>query len=878
MKHSPKPPPKWAAKLLHWLHPSETIEEVEGDLAELYAYWHEQKGKKQADVRYVLAVLSVLPPFVKRRSQKYSYSQPSFLHSPMLYNYLTIGLRNLLRYKVFSFINIIGLAIGLACSTVIVFFVNRELSFDRFHHQPEQVYRVVADFINDDGTLIPGATTPPALAPVLDKDLPEVAYATRLYPEPGNMILVEYGNKRFYEADVMRVDSSFFNVFNFPFQQGNAASALSEPNAVVLTQTIAKKYFGDLDPIGKILKMGVVDGEKTFTVTGVLKDVPENSHFTFNFLIPLKFEPGFVRDDLSTIWFWYNYYTYLRLKPGTDAAAITAKLQPLVNKYVPKHNKNQFYIQSLTDIHLHSALKSELSANGDATYVGVLIMIGLLVIVLAGINYINLITAQAAKRAKEIGIRKVAGAVRSSLTLQFLMESLLTALLAFAVAILAVIALLPVIRELVGSRLLLFSAQSIPVWLLLMGIVLVIGLLAGLYPAFYLSSLQPAGVLKGKFATSGKGILLRKGLVVFQFVISICLLAGAFIISRQLTYMQHKKLGFDQENILVIPNAAGLKNHQALVNAWKQKPEVINIGKATGMFGGDNWTLVVRPKNQKDGLFLNFLVVDYNFLPVMNVSFKEGRNFSRAFGTDNKAIVLNQAAVRQLGLKEPVLGQQIEWNVGGDKDNFYHIIGVVEDFHFTNFREAIKPYGFVANIENPGTLFVKFRSKDLTHTLAELQEIWERFVPERPFVYSFQDEQMAGLHQEEARFGLLISTLTAMAIVIACLGLLGLAIFTVEQRSKEIAVRKILGAHTVSIVALLSRDFVVPIAVAFVMATPVAWYAMDKWLQNFAYRIDIAWWMFLLAGLLAAGIALLTVSFQAIKAAMVNPVKSLRNE
>jgi putative ABC transport system permease protein len=855
------------------------LEEVQGDLHETYQQRIKQVGITNARREYLRWVLQYFlnPYFYSTVTQPY----PNPLFTAMLRNYLTIAWRNLWKARTFSLITIGGLSTGLACITVILLFVDREFAFDRFHREPGQVYRVVSDFVNDDGTKVPGATTPPALAPVLQHDLPEVAHVTRLYPEPGNMVMVEYDTKRFYETDLIRVDSNFFDVFNFPLQRGDAASALQNPHSILLTQTLAEKYFGDVDPIGKVMKIDI-DGGRAYTVTGVLKDVPETSHFTFNILVPLHFNVDFI-SDINKLWYWYNYYTYLRLKPGTAPAAFTAKLQPLVNQHVPG-NKNQFYSQALTDIHLHSALNLELATNGDVTYVRILILIAVLVIVLAGINYINLITAQSAKRAKEIGIRKVAGAFRNSVTRQFLMESVLTALLAFGVAMVAVIALLPALRELMGAGLSVFAPESNWLWPLLLVVVLAVGLLAGLYPALYLSAFEPVQVLKGSFVSSRRGIFLRKGLVVFQFVISISLLTGALIIDRQMTFMREKKIGFEQENIVIVPNAGGLQNLQALTNEWEKKPDVVEVGEATGVFGGGNWTIVVKTKDKADKLLLNFLVVDYDFLTVMGVTFKEGRNFSREFGTDVKAgVILNEAAVKQLGLKEPVVGKQIEWNVGGDKDNFKQVIGVVEDFHFTSFREAIKPFGFVAytpnpGTPNPGTLFVKVRSGDLTRTVARLQTSWEKFVPERPFAYSFQDEQMARLHQSEARFQRLFSSLTVLAIVIACLGLLGLAIYTAEQRTKEIGVRKILGADITSIVVLLSREFVGPVIVAFLLAIPLTWYAMNKWLQGFAYRIDISWWMFLVAGLLAILIALVTISYQSIKAAVNNPIKSLRSE
>ncbi|MFD2573017.1 ABC transporter permease [Spirosoma soli] len=869
-------PPRLATRLLRWFCAPHLLDEMEGDLDELFEERVASVGLRRARWRYWRDVLSLMrPQFMKRQATgtpDREYPNPSLI--TMIRSYLKIALRNQRNNGTFSLLNIGGLATGLVCFTVIALFVNRELRFDQFHHQPEQVYRVVKDFVNDDGTRVPDATTPPPLAPALQKDLPEVANATRLFPSWGNKVLVEYGDKRYYEPDGMAVDSSFFDVFDFAFRSGTKQAAFKNPNSILLTETFARKYFGDTNPIGKTLKVNINDGT-LFTVTGVLKDVPANSHFTFSFLMPLTFD-----GDVSTQWGQYNFYTYVRLRPTADPTAFASKLQPLVNKYVPD-NTNQFYTQALTDIHLTSALRWELGTNGDRSYVRILILIAVFIIILAGVNYVNLVTAQSSKRAKEIGVRKASGAPRSSVIRQFLVESVVTAMLAFVLAIAVVAVLLPFTNNLLGSGLSLFSAESRPVWLILVGVVLLVGLLAGLYPALYLSSFEPVKVLKGNFVTSRKGVVLRQGLVVFQFVISITLLAGALVVSRQLTFMQEKKVGFDQENIVVVSNAGGLTNRDALVDEWKKDPAVVNVGEATGVFGKSNWTIGVRAKGKRENLLLNFLVVDYDFLPTMDVALKEGRTFSRQFGTDSTAIVLNEAAVKQLGLTEPVVGRKIAWNSGDGPEadsNYYHVIGVVKDFHFSSFRETIKPFGFVANFKNPGTLFVKVRSADMAQTVAALQRIWTKFVPEKPFEYSFQDEQMAKLHESEARFQHLFSSLTTLAMIIACLGLFGLAIYTAEQRTKEIGVRKVLGASVPSVVALLSKDFLKLVLIAIIIAIPIAWYTMHQWLQGFAYKIDLSWWMFALAGVLAALVALLTVSYQSIKAALMNPVKCLRSE
>jgi putative ABC transport system permease protein len=703
--------------------------------------------------------------------------------------------------------------------------------------------------------------------------LPEVAYTTRIFPSWGGKYLIEYGDKRFNEANLMRVDSSFFDVFTFEFIEGNPQTAFQDVRSILLTESAAKKYFGKEDPMGKLMKLPI-DRGTNYQVTGILKDVPQNAHFTFDFLIPLKFSGG----DINTEWDWYNFYTYVRLKEGSDPDKFEAKLQPLFNTYQP-NNKNQFYTQALTDIHLTSNLKWELAANGDLSYIKILITIALFVIVIAAINYINLITAQSAKRAKEVGIRKVAGAFQKLLVFQFLSESVLTALVAFGIALLGAALLLPYTGQIFGTALSLFSEHNRFLWIILPVTILLVGLLAGLYPAFYLSAFNPIKVLKGSFSSSPKGVLLRQGLVVFQFVISTVLIAGSLIISQQLDFIQNKKLGFDKENILVLPNIPASSTAETFSNELKNVPQVIHVGGANGVLGGQNWTNSVRGKGKREEVLLNFLVVDYGFLPTMDVAFKEGRNFSGQFGTDTSAIVLNEAAVKQLGLKEPLIGQSIVWGEEDTIISYATIIGIVKDFHFTSFHDPIKPFGFVlASNGSPGNLFVKVSSEALPQAVANIEQAWKKVLPDRPFEYSFLDEQVARLHQVEARFSLLFSCLTALSILIACLGLFGLATYTAQQRRREISIRKVLGATVSNITLALSKNFLQLVCIAFIIAAPIAWYAMNHWLNNFAYRITLSWQAFFITGITVLSIALLTVIYQSIKAALTNPVKSLRSE
>jgi putative ABC transport system permease protein len=790
----------------------------------------------------------------------------------MLRNYFNVALRTLLRDKSASLIKIISLSVGMICFAIISLFIYHELSYDRFHENPGQVFRVVKDFVNDDGSRIPDATTPPAFGPAIQKDLPEVAYTTRLFPNWGRKYLIQYDSIRSYEEGVVRIDSSFFDVFSFPFVKGEKKTATANPNFIILTESTAKRIFGNEDPIGKALKMDIVQVAGDFLVTGIVKDVPENSHFTFDFLISLRtFDDP--RDDtpLNTNWGFYNFYTYVRLNPKADPEAFQTKIQGVFKKYNPD-SKTECYAQPLTDIHLKSNLKWELSTNGDYSYIRILAIIALFTIILAAINYINLVTAQSTRRAKEVGIRKASGAVKSSLVKQFLIESTIMSIIAIILSIAAVESILPQLKNLLNSTLSFFDGGGKNVLSIVIGVGLATGLLSGLYPAFYISSFEPIKVLRGAVTGFGGDTFLRKGLVTFQFIISTILIIGTLVISSQISFVRDKKLGFSKENIMIIKNAGGLKNRQSLLTEIRKSSGVKNAGAADGILGGLNWTTTAQAKGQEKSLLLNLLSVDYDFLDVMGVKFREGRNFSRSTQADSSALILNETAVKQLGIND-VIGSQVA--AGGDP---YTVIGVIDDFHFSSFHEPIKPFGFFLIEPRVNRLFVKIEGDRMVESIVEIQKLWTTLVPERPFEFTFQDEQVSKLYASEVKFQKLFSTFTFIAILIACLGLFGLSAYTAQQRTKEIGIRKVLGASVLGVTQLLSKEFLKLVLVAIAVSIPIAWYVMNEWLYTFAYHVELHAWMFVLSGLGAVLIALFTVSFQSIKAALTNPVNSLRNE
>jgi putative ABC transport system permease protein len=643
-----------------------------------------------------------------------------------------------------------------------------------------------------------------------------------------------------------------------------------------LTETTARKYFGDDDPIGKTIRINVDNGTD-FQVTGVLKDVPALSHFTFDVLIPF-----YSRRDTESEWNWYSFYTYVRLMPNTDSKQFESRVKQVFAKHQPT-SLNEFYIQPLDNIHLHSRLKWELSENGDIMYVNILLLIAMFVIVIAGINYVNLATAQSAKRAKEIGVRKVTGAVRFALIRQFLVESLMMSFLSCALSVIVTTLLLPFSKTLFGTDLSSFMNQSLWVKTVLPIVVFLIGFLAGLYPAFYLSSFQPLKVLRGRFLSSAPGIHLRQGLVVFQFIISTVLIVVTLIIQEQLAFMRQKKLGFDAENIVMLPNVRGgvgreFSNPESMAEDLKKIGAVQRVARADGIFGSKNAFNGVANKVNGTHVTLNFIRADYDFIPTFNIEVIEGRNFSPLFPSDAGAIIINQKAAVQLGLKQNIVGQKLEWDDGEGKTHDLTIVGVVNDFHFTSFHEEIKPFGFILEVNNGSTFFLKTNSNEIGNTLNEIEKVWAKHHPDKPFYYSFQNEYMAKLHLSEARFQRLFSCFTFLAIVIACLGLFGLVTALAEAKTKEIGIRKVLGSTVTGIVSLLTKQFIVLVIVAMIVSAPVAFIAADYWLQEFAYRIHIGWEVFVFGGMATIVVSFLTIYFQSIKAALIDPVKSLRNE
>ena len=806
----------------------------------------------------------------------------------MIKNFFKIAFRNLLRNKGFSAINILGLSIGITTCLIIMLFVYNELSYDRFNVKSSRIVRVTFQG-SAAGEKFNEASIMPPVAQTMKADFPEVEEATRIrdFGKPK----IVYGDKTFKEDPFCFVDANFFEVFTLPIIEGDAKTALVEPNTVVITKALAYKYFGNENPIGKVIRFK--EGDKgIFKVTGVIKRVPVNSHFQFELFASMVS----LQESKIPTWMSSNFYTYLVLQEGFDYKRLEAKLPGLVEKYIgpqmiqvmhvtlpefrKKGNNLSFHLQPLTDIHLGTQFANDLTRSGDVRYVYIFGAIALFMLLIACINFMNLSTAGASRRAREVGIRKVMGSLRIDLIRQFLIESVVITAFSFMLAIGLVYLALPVFNNLAGQNLTLQFGDH-P--LLLPGLllfVLLTGILAGSYPAFYLSSFKPVAILKGKFVSGKKSVGLRSGLVVFQFFISITLIVITTVVYKQLSYFQHKKLGYDKDQVMILPTWMLGKNGEAFRVHLVNDPRVVSFTNSGFLPAGqsDSNNFFVYPGENPDQMVKTLRYeVDENYISTLGIQLLTGRNFSKDFASDTSAVVLNEAAARVFGWGENAPGHSISTSNHDGKKITYHVIGIVKDFHFRSLHELISPLVMVL-APNPGMMIVKLKTTDIAALLSDLKKHWEAFGSEDPFTWSFLDDRFNNTYQSEQKIGLMLGIFAGLTILIASLGLFGLAKFTTEQRTKEIGIRKVLGASAAGIANLLSIDFLKLVLLGFIASTPVAWFAMNKWLQDFAYRIDISWWIFAFAAFIALAIALFTVSFQAIKAAIANPVKSLRTE
>ncbi|WON95446.1 ABC transporter permease [Sphingobacterium sp. UGAL515B_05] len=801
----------------------------------------------------------------------------------MIKNNLKIAWRNLIRNFSTSFINIAGLAVGIATCLLISLYVIDEFSFDRYNEHADRIVRVVFRGTVKGGTINEAHVMPP-VASTMKSELPEVEETARL--RIGGSPLFVVNNKVFHEEKMAYVDASFFKIFTLPFIKGNKSTAIANPNAVVISESTALKYFGTKDVVGRDLS--VKDNPTILKITGVIKDIPKNSHFHFDVFTSLDA----LEDSRSDSWMTSEYYTYALLSKNASREKLEKNLATLFDKHVAtqfmagfgmsyqeyKKTGNQIglYLQPLTDIHLHSNFNYDLSAPGDIRYVYIFSAIALFMLLIATINFMNLSTASGFRRCKEVGVRKVLGADKQNLMRQFMLEGVLLTYISLGIALGIVLLALPLFNQISGKEIEIQKLDAFKIIPFLLTFGLVVGLFSSSYPALYLSSFNPLRVLKGKISRSTKGLNLRSGLVVFQFIISVGLIFGTVVVVQQLDYMRHIKLGYNKDNVLIIPSWPLGKNEKTYYNLLMQDSRIKHVSHSSYLPAGEsnNNNFFIYPDGNTDQWVKTIRYdIDEEYIPVMGMQLKEGRNFTKTFGNDSLSVIINETAAKDLGWNDHSLGKILT-----NKDNkSYRVIGVVKDFHFRSLHEQISPLVMVLS-DQAGSLILKTQTADMEKLIQKLASLYRSFPTDIPFSYSFLDDRYAQTYQAEVKTGKLLSIFAGLTIFVACLGLFGLAIFTANQRRKEIGIRKVVGATVPDITRMLSTEFVKLVLIAIIISSPLAWWMMHKWLENFAYRIEMQWWMFVLAGALAVFIALITVSSQAIRAALTKPVDSLRDE
>lgn len=789
----------------------------------------------------------------------------------MLSNYLKIAWRTLLRHPGYSFLNIAGLALGIAASFVLLFFVKEETSYDKHFENSENIYRIASDFYNMGGF----ARTSEALFSWLKEDCKEVKHVTAL-DKIGNDMEVEVDGVEYIEGQALAIDSSFFRVFSFELLEGNPRHLMKSPDEAVLSEKLAKKYFGNASAIGETILVG--EDKKPYRVSGVVKEDKRRSHLQSDLFLSLELKnrPNWTSAAIFVYIMLHDQATTTQLEASLerlkrDRIYPTFQNESSYESWASGSHRVEYFLQPLDEIYMHSKFRFDLTPGGNPQQVAILGVIGIFLILIAIINYINLTTARSAIRAKEVGVKKTLGARRPTLSAQFLVESLFTSFLAMLVAGALAEMLIRIFEKITGQLIVNSIFDNWQHLALLAGFSVATGLLAGIYPAFYLTQFQPIKILKGQLSLSGNQ-RLRGGLVVFQFAIAVSLIIGSMVVFRQLQYMQMADKGFEQEGVLIVNNIKELNEQKTAFRQEVERfPQVVSTSFNDRMPAGNFlWMYTFQTPEMEESITIQTFPADENFIPTLGIRLLEGRNFSKDIASDSTAVILNQAAVEALGL----VGKEV---IGAEVNEGYLVVGVVQDFNFQSLREKIEPavmtFGAIGH-----RMTIKVKGTEMADFISGLESTWQRFSSEEPINYTFLDENFAKLAAKEKMLGQAVGIFTAMAILIACLGLFGLAAFMAERRTKEIGIRKVLGASVSSLVALLSKDFLKLVFIALVIASPLAYYLMEKWLQDFAYRIEISWWIFAVAGFGAIAVGFLTVSFQSVKAALANPVKSLRNE
>ncbi|WP_221394440.1 ABC transporter permease [Dyadobacter sp. NIV53] len=783
----------------------------------------------------------------------------------MLKNYFKIAIRSLLKNKLFSFINIFGLALGMSCSLLIWLWVKDEISYNSFYPDLEQIYlvRSGADWKGEKSV---GEATPGPWSESIQKEVPEVAAITKI--TWNSDFLVQVGEKSTKENGIYATQD-FFKVFQTPFVAGNASSAISQPTSIAISRKLAEKYFGTSNAVGKTLKL---NNASDFTVSSVFENIPQNASVQLDWVVNFKVQ----EQDWMKTWGNFSFRTFVRLTPQADPLHAEMVIKQVIKKNTPPQFVSFPILQGLRDVYLHGEYENLKPSGGRIEYVRVFSIVAIFILLIACVNFMNLSTARSVKRAKEVGVRKVVGAERKFLIMQFLGESLIVSILAASLAIILVIGLLPAFNEVV-QKLITLTAFDPSLWFSVIALILITGMVAGSYPALYLSSLQPIRILKGRLTFTNKGAFLRKGLVVFQFGLSIFLIIGMLVIARQMNYIQTKRLGLDKENVLYISLEGDLYNKLEVFRREILNSQYISAATTTGSMPtniqGNSGDLDWDGRDKDLVNTVNATFVGYDFAKTMHIQMLDGRDFSQEFAADTANYIINEAAAKMMKMKDPV-GKQVKFWMGKGT-----IVGVMKDFHLSSFHTAIQPL-ILVNYKGLNTSYMMIRTKPgkTQEAVSHIEKTAREFNPNYPFSYHFMDEDYEKMYRSEMIVNTLIRYFGILAIVISCLGLLGLAAFTAEQRTKEIGIRKVLGANVAGVIALLSKDFVKLIFVSIILASPLAWYAMNTWLKNFVYHIDLSWEIFIIAALISMSVALFTVSFQSIKAALMDPVKSLKFE
>lgn len=853
MKKQFNKPPSFAVWLLNRMIRSNDYDFAVGDLIETYGFIRKEENRLKASIWFWSEILRSLPGFIK---------SSIWWRFVMYKNYFKVALRNLKKNKLYSFINVIGLALGMACCILILLWVQDELSYDRFHENADRLFRVVDHEVFTNGDFLIFTSNPPALALTLKDDYPEIVNTARYTGRGGRVI--KHEDRVFKEDAFACVDPSLFEMFTFPFISGNAETALSDPYGMVITEEMASKYFGTEEPMGKTIR---VDNRLDFHITGVIRNIPSNSHLRFSFVIPFQTIQEFGRPNEG----WGSFFcrTYVLLDKNADSADVNEKISEIIKQ----HYDDIFAtisLQSIQDIHLHS---STFGGTGDFRIVILFSIIAGFVLLTACINFMNLATARSGNRSLEIGLRKVVGAGRKDIIGQFYGETMLLSFIALLIAIILVHIFLPSFNALSGKQLSIHFAQNLTIFLILIGTAIITGLISGSYPALFLSSFQPVKVLSGTLKAGTKSSVFRKILVTVQFVFTISLIIGTIVMSRQLNFIRNHKLGYNKEHVVCLRLQGDVyRRIDLLKNEFMKDPGVLNSTAVSNLPTAVGSSVALNDwegRNSDDSFLIYLLSVDHDYLNTLQMGMAEGRFFSRKFPADTAdGVIVNETAVRIMGMESPV----------GKRVQFGRVVGVLKDFHFRSLHRKIDPLMIYSSPRQYRYLMIRIKLGEVSNTIQNIENAWRGLVPEFPFEFQFLDVHFDRIYRSDQRVEKIINTFTFLTLSIACLGLFGLATFTAEQRTKEIGIRKVLGASISRIIVLLAKEFTKWVIVANIVAWPLGYFVMNKLLQGYAYRIKIGWWMFVFSGGMALLISLITVSFQAFKAARANPVEALKYE